>query len=117
MKIDVDQAMAVAEVQNRALPWEMLLTMGGREYSVRPLTIADIAEISRVQQAKRIEDVRALLYGLLSNPPADAAAISDEQMVVALGAIAIGYGEHLKKKSHVLEKAIRASSTSSSSGS
>lgn len=117
MKIDLDQAMAVAEHQSRALPWELVLTIGGADYRVKPLAISDVAEISRAQQMREIEQIRGLLFRLLENPPAEAALISDEQIAVAIGAIAIGFGEHLKKKSHVLEKAIRASTTSNSSGS
>jgi hypothetical protein len=117
MKIDVDQAMAVAEVQFKAMSWDLSLTIGGNEYRVRPIKNEDVAAIAAAQGTKDMDQVRGLVLGLLVEPPANPALFSDEQIVTALAAIMIGFAQHVKKKSPILERAILASSTPSPSGS
>lgn len=99
----------MAEVQERAIPFDVSLTLNGAARRVKPLSLADVAEMGRVAQMRDVEEVRILVNRLLDDAPAGTPALADEQLMPALLAISIGFGEHLKKKSRILEGAIRAS--------
>lgn len=115
MNIDIDQVAAVAEVQERAIAWELSLTLGGAEYQVRPLANADLMALGRVQQMSEAQ-LRSFLDGLFLEPRPDLQALiyglEDEALAARrLSAIVLGvmqgFQEHAKKKSEVISALVR----------
>src|SRR4051812_47570839 len=95
LRIDVDQSLAVAAVQQKALPWDLTLAIGGQDYRVKPITNADMAELSRIQDEKEVENLRLFLVRMLEGEVMG--SFTDEQVGSGILAIAIGFGEHVKK--------------------
>jgi len=116
MKTNVTDALTFADIQQKSLPWELTLIVRGEKFSVKPLTNADIAQLGLIQAAKNLEEVRAVLNGLWIQP-APAVELSADEVAASLLAISIGFQEHVKKKSQLLERGIRASMANATIGS
>jgi len=114
MQIDVDKL--VADAVQKLLPWSLTIKVGGEEYSVRPLTVADVAAAEQIQKSVaaesdpgRLEELARAMFDLITGwfaePRPDLAKLTGDQMQAVLGSIMLYLA---KKKSEAIVRATKA---------
>ncbi|MGB7157121.1 MAG: hypothetical protein WBD40_03580 [Tepidisphaeraceae bacterium] len=92
MQINLDLNAAVAQFQ----PWDLSVTVDGKSYATKPLTLAD-----RQILATSTASLRAVVPTLLNEPPAagpaDVASWSEEVCAAVVAAV-ITYRDELSRK-------------------
>jgi hypothetical protein len=80
-----------------ALPWELSLTIGDKDYQTRPLRVADVAALGRFDQLSD-EEGFALLQNFFVAPGPDLKALSESGTIGAmeLTGIAQAVSEYFK---------------------
>jgi hypothetical protein len=89
--INIDNALAVAEAQQKLIPWDVVMSIRGIEYRVRPLTNTDLDQLDRLGDLKTGEAIANFLRSLFVEPT------PDEQVAIGI-AIGKAYQAHRKKK-------------------
>jgi len=114
MQIDVDRV--IAEAVQKLLPWSLTIKIGGVEYTVRPLTVADVAAAEQIQKAVaverdpvRLEELAREMFHLIGDwfaePRPDLMKMTADQMQAVLGSIMLYLA---KKKSEAIVRATKA---------
>ena len=93
------------EAVQRALPWDLTLTLPEGEFKTKAPTVADLALLARGDNVG-MEDLHAVLERLFEEPRPDVRAWSGEQIGAVLAAITAYFGEHLRKNSQGLTKRV-----------
>ena len=102
--INIDNALAVAEAQQKLIPWDVVMMIHGIEYRVRPLSNADLDQFDRLGELKSSAAIAGFLRSLFVEQAPDVAGLTpDEQVAIGL-AIGKAYEAHRKKKFAVLTK-------------
>jgi hypothetical protein len=92
MNYDIDNAIEKVTGQ----PWELTLTVGGKQYSVRPLQVADVDRLGQMSGTTRreqdlvVQDLFAPVGGLGDGPLPDVSAWTPTQISHVVSAV-IGY--------------------------
>ena len=114
MNLDVDKL--IAEAVQTLLPWSLTIKIGGVEYTVRPLTVADVAVAEQIQKSVaaesdpgRLEELARSMFDLITGwfaePRPDLAKLTADQMQAVLGSIMVYLA---KKKSEAIMRATKA---------
>ena len=111
MILDLDHAMAVLKAREEALPWDLTLKFGGKDYTVRKLTRDEKQKLAAITPQTAVQDVRSLVRSFLDLAETD--SISDEQTVAAAIAIAIAVAEQSKVLQQTLLKDLRSQANAS----
>jgi hypothetical protein len=85
MKYDIDSALSRVDGQ----PWELSLTLGGRDYPTRPLTIGDIDGLPAMNSL-HLSQQRAAIADLFAEPKPVLAEAEPARLAAIVSAI-IGY--------------------------
>lgn len=98
MKINVD------EMIQQLLPWELSLSVGGKEYAVRPLTVADMASM-QAMQSRSVEEQMKLVASLFDGEEKpDTMSWQPETLAVVMGQIGQYTKDRAEKNSPILAR-------------
>lgn len=98
--LDIDNAARLAEAEESALPWDLVLKIGGIEYKTRPPTNAQVQQLSQVRNIGGQEQLGKLLDGLIELAPGQAIdwhAMSDRYVAAVVIAFTVYFQEQAKK--------------------
>lgn len=109
MKIDLDTAINVAAAKQGSLKWDLVLTLDGTDYRVRPMTNADVQRLAAFTTITTESEAVGFLDGLFEETKPDIQAMLQDQGKISaliLG-ITLYLEQHLKKKSQLLASAVQ----------
>ena len=119
MKLDLDTAIAVAAAKQQTLKWELVLTLDGVDYRVRPLTNADVQQLAGLTTISKNDVAVDFLLGLFDGaaPPVRAMVDQPEKIGALILGVTLYVQEHLKKKSMLLASAVQGQIALATAGS
>lgn len=112
MNINLNEAIAVAE--QRAIKWDLEVTIGARSYRIRPLAVVDLQALADLAAKEKSGDLgmaeaMAFVGSLFEGEAPDLAILSrsPELMAALIATVSVYFQEHVKKKSELLAAVVR----------
>lgn len=100
MNINLDEMIAKAEAQ--VLPWDLTITLGGRTYATRPITVAELGALKEIGGRSEAEQRKLVASLLITGGTPERTRLADLS-IDQVGAIAVAvlayFGGRVKKKS------------------
>jgi hypothetical protein len=97
----------VESYQQMLCPWDLTVSVAERDYTVRPVTLGDMAALHAIesQEQKDMQRIGAFVASLL-DPAPDVAAWQPEQVLIVLNLITTYWSDVTKKNQPKLAEAL-----------
>lgn len=97
MKVDLEKMMA--EAVQSILPWDLVMTIRGRDHRVRPLMVADVVALANLEHQRDAGKTLEVVAGFFEEPKPDVSQWSVQEVMLVINTIAVQHGEHTRKNS------------------